>query len=65
MATIDTQHTDLPGTGDEKLPLWQRYKHGHHWRNADDEFDAANIGIWLFLSSCSSRACSVHTRSFA
>ena len=51
MATIDTQNADLPGTGDEKTPLWQKYKHAHHWRNADDEFDAAKIGIWLFLST--------------
>jgi cytochrome c oxidase subunit 3 len=51
MATIDTQHSDLPGTGDKKAPLWQKYKHGHHWRNADDEFDAAKIGIWLFLAT--------------
>lgn len=50
MATI---HSHQPALHEDqsKLPLWKRYRHGHHWRNADDEFDAAKIGIWLFLST--------------
>lgn len=52
MATIDSHQPRLPASKqDEKVPLWQRYTHGHHWRTADDEFDAAKIGIWLFLAT--------------
>ncbi|RNC80900.1 MAG: cytochrome c oxidase subunit 3 family protein [Phycisphaera sp.] len=51
MASIDTHQPALPQPGKEKVPLWQRYTHGHHWRNADDEFDGAKIGIWLFLAT--------------
>ncbi|MCA9272960.1 MAG: cytochrome c oxidase subunit 3 family protein [Phycisphaerales bacterium] len=50
MATIDT-HQPALGKDDKSVPLWKRYHHGHHWRTADDEFDAAKIGIWLFLST--------------
>ena len=51
MATIDTQPATLPTGRAPSEPLWKRYKPGHHWRTADDEFDAAKIGIWLFLST--------------
>lgn len=50
MATIHTQQPAL-GKDDKSVPLWKRYQHGHHWRTADDEFDAAKIGVWLFLST--------------
>lgn len=53
MSTIDTNQqspTDAAGP-DKKQALWQRYVHQHHWRNADDEFDAAKLGMWLFLST--------------
>ncbi|MEM9165601.1 MAG: cytochrome c oxidase subunit 3 family protein [Planctomycetota bacterium] len=49
MATIDSGPGQLPA--EDKRPRWERYVHGHHWRNADDEFDAAKIGIWLFLAT--------------
>ncbi|MGP1272352.1 MAG: cytochrome c oxidase subunit 3 family protein [Phycisphaerales bacterium] len=49
MASIDTRTPGLPA--ESKKPFWERYVHGHHWRNADDEFDAAKIGIWLFLAT--------------
>ena len=39
-----------PALGKKKLP-WQTYVQQHHWRNADDEFDAAKLGMWLFLST--------------
>jgi len=49
MATIDTQQSGGP---DEAANLpWERYEHQHHWRNAEDEFDAAKLGMWLFLST--------------
>jgi cytochrome c oxidase subunit III len=43
--------TTLPVPDDTRTstPYWQRYKPGHHWRSADDEFDAAKFGMWLFL----------------
>jgi len=30
---------------------WQRYKHQPHWRNNRDEYDAAKLGMWLFLAT--------------
>jgi cytochrome c oxidase subunit 3 len=30
---------------------WETYKHEHHWRTAADEFDAAKLGMWLFLTT--------------
>lgn len=50
MATISGPGKDLDLDLDQK-PRWQRYVPGHHWRNAEDEFDAAKIGIWLFLAT--------------
>ena len=47
MATIDSQASGLA----KQEPLWKRYVPGHHWRTQDDEFDAAKIGIWLFLAT--------------
>ncbi|QOJ01848.1 MAG: cytochrome c oxidase subunit 3 family protein [Phycisphaeraceae bacterium] len=31
--------------------MWARYKHGHHFRTQDDEFDACKTGMWLFLAT--------------
>ena len=30
---------------------WRNHTHQPHWRNAEDEFDAAKLGMWLFLST--------------
>lgn len=46
MTTIDSHHT--PTTTRMR---WENYKHQHHWRTADDEFDAAKLGMWLFLTT--------------
>lgn len=44
--------TTLPvETTDSKKPYWERYKPQSHWRSADDEFEAAKLGMWLFLST--------------
>jgi cytochrome c oxidase subunit 3 len=48
MSTIDT-HSDAASGADK--PLWARYRPGHHWRNAHDEFEASKFGFWLFLST--------------
>lgn len=49
MASI---HTGDPAKPDlAKAPRWQTYTHGHHWRNAHDEFDGAKMGMWLFLTT--------------
>jgi cytochrome c oxidase subunit III len=45
MTTLDT-HND-----ESRKPLWARYKYGHHWRSADEEFDACKLGFWLFLTT--------------
>lgn len=43
---------DAPASLDKpKAMPWERYLKGHHWRNAEDEFDAAKLGMWLFLST--------------
>ncbi|MEL6330178.1 MAG: cytochrome c oxidase subunit 3 family protein [Planctomycetota bacterium] len=49
MTTIDPQAE--PALAKPKGMRWESYVHGHHWRNADDEFDAAKLGMWLFLST--------------
>lgn len=40
-----------PGAATEAKPEHETRKHGHHWRNAHDEFDGAKMGVWLFLST--------------
>jgi len=30
---------------------WERYKHQPHWRNNEDEFEAAKLGMWIFLAT--------------
>jgi len=34
-----------------KLPYHETYKHQEHWRNNEDEFEAAKLGVWLFLTT--------------
>jgi cytochrome c oxidase subunit 3 len=46
MSTLDTRS----GLGND-VPLWKRYVAGHHWRNAEEEFDACTLGFWLFLAT--------------
>ena len=36
---------------DKSLPGWKRYRHGHHWRNSEIEFEACKFGMWLFLAT--------------
>jgi len=50
MATIDPADSVRPSLG-KKEPLWKRYHHGHHWPDAETEFEAAKIGMWLFLAT--------------
>ncbi len=47
MTTIPSK----PDAQSSSAPLWKRYKPGHHWRSAADEFDAAKFGFWLFLAT--------------
>jgi cytochrome c oxidase subunit 3 len=49
MTTLDSRGS-IPGAGDNR-PLYQKYKPGHHWRTADDEFDGSKTGMWLFLAT--------------
>ncbi|MEM0982662.1 MAG: cytochrome c oxidase subunit 3 family protein [Planctomycetota bacterium] len=50
MTTIDP--TQVPELAPKKKGMpWETYEHGHHWRTAEDEFDAAKLGMWLFLST--------------
>jgi cytochrome c oxidase subunit 3 len=54
MSAIDAHQPgtpDIAPDGGKKKPFWETYVHQHHWRNADDEFDAAKFGMWLFLST--------------
>ena len=41
--------TITPSSGAK--PLWQRYKHAAHFKNAAEEFDACKLGFWLFLTT--------------
>ena len=45
MTTLPVDKTD------HKAPYWDRYRHQPHWRNNDDEFQAAKLGVWLFLAT--------------
>jgi len=49
MASISSQH-DLIQDGKE-APPWATHTHQPHWRNGEDEVDAAKMGMWLFLST--------------
>jgi len=44
MTTMETK------TGGKSMP-WELYHHEPHWRSASDEFDAAKLGMWLFLTT--------------
>jgi cytochrome c oxidase subunit 3 len=48
MTTIPTGAKGMP---EQTSPRWARYRFAHHWRNADDEFDACKFGFWLFLAT--------------
>jgi cytochrome c oxidase subunit 3 len=55
VTTIDA-HSSGPDGAQQPGPKsgkarWESYKPQHHWRNADDEFDAAKLGMWLFLAT--------------
>lgn len=49
MTAIHPNHPPAPL--DRPKKPWETYIQGHHWRNAEDEFDAAKLGMWLFLST--------------
>ncbi len=52
MTAIDTPTPTGPDSqAGAKRMAWEDYRPGHHWRNAEDEFDAAKFGMWLFLST--------------
>jgi cytochrome c oxidase subunit III len=56
MSTYPTQSSGQSsgqsgGASADARPLWARYKFGHHFRNAHDEFEASKFGFWLFLST--------------
>lgn len=46
MATIQT-----PKLASGKKPKWATYIPGHHWKDAETEFDGAKMGMWLFLAT--------------
>ncbi|MCB9837775.1 MAG: cytochrome c oxidase subunit 3 [Phycisphaeraceae bacterium] len=33
------------------LPYHETYTHQEHWRNQEDEFEGAKLGVWLFLTT--------------
>ncbi len=44
--------TSIPtNSGGAKGEYWETYKHQPHWRNNEDEFEAAKLGMWLFLAT--------------
>ncbi len=51
MTTIDTRSNPLGADVQGGQPGWKRYLPGHHWRTADEEFDACTLGFWLFLAT--------------
>lgn len=47
MSSLPLGHADL----NRELEPHERYVPGHHWRNAQDELEAAKLGMWLFLGT--------------
>lgn len=43
MSDIETQY--------DERPYHEAYTHAPHWRSNDEEFDAAKLGMWLFLTT--------------
>ncbi len=46
MTTAPTSQGEI-----NKLEPHETYVHQHHWRNAEDEAEAAKFGMWLFIST--------------
>ncbi len=42
--------TPTSSSGRKPFP-WELHKHQHHWRAADDEYEAGKMGMWLFLAT--------------
>lgn len=57
MSTVDIHShggtgQDVPGAeGYDPSAGYAKYKHGHHFRTQDEEFDACKTGMWLFLAT--------------
>ncbi|MCC6677027.1 MAG: cytochrome c oxidase subunit 3 [Phycisphaerales bacterium] len=51
MTTLDVRQHGQPYDAPPSGPLWSRYKHAHHYRSAEEEFDAVKLGMWLFLAT--------------
>ena len=43
--------TTMPVDASKPPEPHEEYVHAHHWRNAEDEKDAAKLGMWLFLGT--------------
>lgn len=52
MSTMtDTNPIDVPQSILKSPKHWRNRAYGHHWRTGDEEFDAAKLGMWLFLTT--------------
>jgi len=53
MTTLPAPNQDVPDApnAEASKPLWERYKPASHFRSRDEEFDAAKLGMWLFLTT--------------
>ncbi|HWQ29227.1 MAG TPA: cytochrome c oxidase subunit 3 [Dehalococcoidia bacterium] len=51
MTTIHAAPHAAPPPENGSLPYHERYRHQPHWRSNADEFDAAKLGMWLFLTT--------------
>jgi len=47
----DTDTSNVPARILKSPKHWRNRSFGHHWRSGDEEFDAAKLGMWLFLST--------------
>jgi len=47
----DTDTTNIPARILQSPKHWRNRPFAHHWRTGDEEFDAAKLGMWLFLST--------------
>jgi len=51
MTTLPAESGASSGPDPSNPKSWRNHIHQPHWRNAEDEFDAAKLGMWLFLST--------------
>lgn len=48
---MTTLPSNDPPSGTGFVPGYEKYRHAHHFRTKEEEFDAVKTGFWLFLAT--------------